>query len=633
MAFLDSYIASLKFNDLKGTVANTSSEIFANVKSCFDNQDEATGLLLGNVQSGKTAQMLGVISKLADEGYQIFIVLTTDNVDLQNQTYDRIKDLLPLFNVFGEKDEVAFSSATQAKPRIIVLKKNGRVLKKWRNILLNAQTCRGLSLVILDDEADAASLNTLVNKNRVSTINRCLQNIKDTADAGTLYLEVTATPQAIILQSTVSNWRPAFVTYFKPGDGYLGGNFFFSDPKSYCIKFTPENEISDVLEDADTECPIGLRQSILSFLVNCAHKLLQNESNCNFMIHPSSRISAHNTFADRVQSHLNLLKDSCDDDDFKEILHESWLDLQSTKPDLEPFDDIYNTVKDILENGLIRAIPLNSNSTVSRDPKDPKSLKLDEGFNIVIGGNTLGRGITFPHLQTVYYCRSARTPQADTFWQHSRIFGYDREAELVRIFIPPTLHRLFVALNESNNLLIKQIENGINNLQIISADGIRPTRKNVLDNSRIDICTGGVNLFPISPIENNTQSIDPLVMDLYKEESVQVDKDLLIRLLSLSGSNNKDDFDSDKFINSIKALAAKRPTTKFRLIVRVNRNISRGTGTLLSESDRILGDQFNDEVVLTMYRLNGFIDNGWNGSPLWVPNIKFPSGFCFYTID
>lgn len=633
MAFLDSYIASLKFNDLKGTVANTSSEIFANVKSCFDNQDEATGLLLGNVQSGKTAQMLGVISKLADEGYQIFIVLTTDNVDLQNQTYDRIKDLLPLFNVFGEKDEVAFSSATQAKPRIIVLKKNGRVLKKWRNILLNAQTCRGLSLVILDDEADAASLNTLVNKNRVSTINRCLQNIKDTADAGTLYLEVTATPQAIILQSTVSNWRPAFVTYFKPGDGYLGGNFFFSDPKSYCIKFTPENEISDVLEDADTECPIGLRQSILSFLVNCAHKLLQNESNCNFMIHPSSRISAHNTFADRVQSHLNLLKDSCDDDDFKEILHESWLDLQSTKPDLEPFDDIYNTVKDILENGLIRAIPLNSNSTVSRDPKDPKSLKLDEGFNIVIGGNTLGRGITFPHLQTVYYCRSARTPQADTFWQHSRIFGYDREAELVRIFIPPTLHRLFVALNESNNLLIKQIENGINNFQIISADGIRPTRKNVLDNSRIDICTGGVNLFPISPIENNTQSIDPLVMDLYKEESVQVDKDLLIRLLSLSGSNNKDDFDSDKFINSIKALAAKRPTTKFRLIVRVNRNISRGTGTLLSESDRILGDQFNDEVVLTMYRLNGFIDNGWNGSPLWVPNIKFPSGFCFYTID
>lgn len=633
MDFLTSYISSLKFSDLKDTVANTSSDIFAKVKSCFDNQDEATGLLLGNVQSGKTAQMLGIMSKLADEGYQIFLVLTTDNVDLQNQTYQRIKESLPLFNVFGEKDEVAFSAASQTKPRVIVLKKNSRVLRKWRNILLNAQTCRGLSLVILDDEADAASLNTLVNKKRVSTINRCLQNIKDTADAGTLYLEVTATPQAIILQSTVSDWRPAFVTYFKPGNGYLGGNFFFSDPTSYCIKFTPETELSDVLEEDDSECPLGLSQSILSYLVNCAHKLLNQETNCNFMIHPSSRILAHNRFTDRVQSHLNLLKDSCDDEDFQEILRDAWLDLQRTKPDLEPFDDIYNSVKEILENGYIRAISLNSTSLISRKPEDPNSLKLSEGFNIVVGGNTLGRGITFPHLQTVYYCRSSRTPQADTFWQHSRIFGYDREPELVRIFIPPTLHRLFVALNESNNLLIKQIENGVDNLQIISADGIRPTRKNVLDTSRIDICTGGVNMFPISPVENNTSSIDPIIMQYANEESIEVDKEVLIDLLLKSGSVNKDDFDSEKYINSIKALAAKRPTTKFRLITRVNRNISRGTGTLLSESDRLLGDRYSDEVVLTMYRLNGLIDNGWNGSPLWVPNIKFPSGFCFYTVD
>lgn len=135
MDFLTTYISSLKFSDLKETVANTSSDIFSKIKNCFDNKNEATGLLLGNVQSGKTAQMLGIISKLADEGYQFFIVLTTDNVDLQNQTYQRIKESLPLFNVFGEKDEVAFASASQSKPRIIVLKKNSRVLRKWRNIL------------------------------------------------------------------------------------------------------------------------------------------------------------------------------------------------------------------------------------------------------------------------------------------------------------------------------------------------------------------------------------------------------------------------------------------------------------------------------------------------------------------
>lgn len=140
-------------------------------------------------------------------------------------------------------------------------------------------------------------------------------------------------------------------------------------------------------------------------------------------------------------------------------------------------------------------------------------------------------------------------------------------------------------------------------------------------------------MFPISPIENNTAYIDPIILQFANEESVEVDKEMLIDLLSKAGSVNTEDFDSNKYINSIKTLASKRPTTKFRLITRVNRNISRGTGTLLSEPDRILGDRFSNEVVLTMYRLNGLIDNGWNGSPLWVPNIKFPSGFCFYTVD
>lgn len=640
MGYLDSYIDSLKFNDLKETVKDTCSDILAKVKSDFNStqrvpatKKEVTGLLLGNVQSGKTAQMLGLISKFADDGFRVFIVLTTDNVDLQNQTFNRIKDSLPSFNVFNEKDDIAFANASQSKPMIIVLKKNQRVLKRWQNILLNSQSFKGLSLVILDDEADAASLNTLVNKNRTSTINKCLQNIVNTADGGTVYIEVTATPQAIILQSSVSHWHPSFIKYFKPGSGYLGGNFFLSDPKSFCIKFTDENELPAVLEDADSECPLGLRQSILSFLINCAHKLLNDESNCNFMIHPSSRISAHERFAERVQSHLNLLKDSCEDDDFKEILKEAWLDLQSTKPDLEPFDDICNKVVDILQDGLIRAVPLNSQSVVSRNPKDPSSLRLDEGFNIVIGGNTLGRGITFPKLQTVYYCRSSKTPQADTFWQHSRIFGYDREAELVRIYIPPTLHRLFVALNESNNLLIKQIEKNFDNIQIIAVEGIRPTRKNVIDNTRLNMEVGGVNLFPADPIESNARNIDPIILKYANQESVVVDLDTIIKLLTYSGSNHKADFDSESFINAIRTLAEKRPSTKFRLIVRTNRNISRGTGTLLSESDRRLGDTFEDDVVLTMYRLNGLMENGWNGEPLWIPNIKLPKGYCFYSME
>ena len=633
MGHLDQYISTLKFPGLIDSVKETSAKMCGQIREKFQHKDEITGLLLGNVQSGKTGQMLGLMARMADEGYKIFLMLTTDNIDLQRQTFNRVHDSLRTFVVLSEKDEVAFSNASSKNPVAIVLKKNTRVLKKWREILLNANICRGQSLVILDDEGDAASLNTLVNRRRQSTINRHLDSIKATAHGGTIYIEVTATPQAIILQSVLSNWKPSFITYFKPGDGYLGGNFFFSTPTSYCISFTSEDELSAVLEDDDNVCPEGLQESIASFLVNCAHKRLNGESNCNFMIHPSVRIQHHNIFVKRVQEQLNLLQSSSEEEDFRLSMLDAWTNLQRTKPDLEPFEDILENIKEILEEELIFTIPLNSESFVCRDSEDPNSLKLDKGFNIVIGGNTLGRGITFPHLQTVYYCRSSRSPQADTFWQHSRIFGYDREKELVRIFIPPTLHRLFVALNESNNILIKQIESGVDDIQIIVAEGIRPTRKNVLDNTRIDILSGGVNLFPIAPVENNTSEIDPLIIKYATEDSIEVDKDMLIKLLNNAGSNNKSDFDSAKFINSINALAKKRPSTKYRLIVRINRNISRGTGTLLSESDRLLGEQYDEDVVLTMYRINGLIDNGWNGSPLWVPNIKFPAGFCFYTAE
>ena len=631
MSFLETYTNSLNNPPLSDSIKKTAKEVIANVESRFDFSGQLTGLLLGNVQSGKTGQMLGVISGLADKGYRVFILLTTDNVDLQRQTYNRVKDALTTFTVLSESDVVLFNPQNLLKPIVIVLKKNTSVLRKWGNLLASSQLNTGLCLCIFDDEADAASLNTLVNKNRTSTINKHLQRIKETASSS-LYFEVTATPQSIILQSGISGWKPAFVNYFKPGDAYLGGNFFYSNPTSYCIKFTSENELEEISEEGDVLCPEGLRKSIMSFLVVCAYKRIKGETNCNFMIHPSIRIAIHNKFTECVQEFLNLLQQSTSDNGFKEQLKEAWTDLQQTKPDLVHYDDIYEQVIEILDNTLICVIPLNSKSFICRDANNPDALDLSKGLNIVVGGNTLGRGITFPHLQTVYYCRSSKTPQADTFWQHSRIFGYDREKELVRIFIPQSLHSLFVSLNESNEILTKQIENGIDNIQIIYPEGIKPTRKNVLDNKYLNLIVGGVNMFASNPISNYTQDVDKLVEKYANLEYANVSAETLISILKKTGSADYTDFDSKKYIPCIKALQEKRPTIKCRLIVRTNRDISKGTGTLLSPTDRKLGEKFNDDITLTIYRINGSTDKGWNGVPIWIPNIKFPNGICFYNI-
>ena len=631
MGYLSDYTAVLNNRELIDTVNETANKLVNEISSRFDFQTQLNGLLLGNVQSGKTGQMLGAISLLADQGYKLFLLLTTDNVDLHRQTYLRVKNSLPSFTILSEKDEVLLAQNGLINPIVIVLKKNASVLRKWKNILVSSKICYGLSLIIFDDEADAASLNTLVNKKRVSTINKHIQSIKDSAVAS-IFIQVTATPQAIILQGEGSGWKPSFVVYFKPGSNYLGGNFFYSNPPSYCARFTDSDEITDIVSDFidGGACPRGLHDSIVSFLFNCAHKRINGKDNCNFMIHPSVSISTHNAFVKRVEEELNLLVNSLDDSGFEKDLYESWLDLQRTKPDIESFEDLKEQVFSILENMQISVIPLNSKSFVCRDSNNPDALDLSKGYNIVIGGNTLGRGITFPHLQTVYYCRTSKKPQADTFWQHSRIFGYDREKDLVRMFIPRGIYKMFSDLNIANDNLIKQVEAGNSNIQLIYPPELTPTRANVLDNRIINLISGGTNFFASSPIEANLNTIDEIVLPYKNQEYSIVDIDEIIRILKLTGSTDLCDFDTNKFIYCIVALAHKRPSCRCILIVRTDRDIAKGTGTLLSPNDRQLGDKFKNDVVLTMYRVKGSQEKGWNGKPVWVPNIKLPNGYCFY---
>lgn len=630
--FLNNYISNIDNAELVETINATSLSFIQKINENFDVSKQLNALLLGNVQSGKTAQMLGIISAMADRGYKFFILLTTDNVDLHRQTYNRVKNSLPDFNILNEREESLLSSATLIKPTVVVLKKNSCVLSRWKNHLLNTNICRGLILVVFDDEADASSLNTLVNKKRVSTINNRLTEIKTSA-ANTIYIEVTATPQAVLLQTSLSGWRPQFVYYFKPGEKYLGGNYFYPPTKSLNTIYTPDCELDAVIDGGDVICPIGLSRSIHSFLINCAHKKLNGQHNCNFMIHPSMRINVHDKFVTVVQDHLNLLQRSTDEGAFVANLHEEWENLQQTKPDLEDFDDIRDAVVEILNNTEIMVIPLNSQSFICRDPNNPDALDLSNGYNIVVGGNTLGRGITFPNLQTVYYCRTSKTPQADTFWQHSRIFGYDREKQMVRVFIPRVLYKLFSDLNSSNEMLIKQVEENLGNIQLIFPNYIRPTRKTVVDSEYLNMIHGGVNYFAETPLRINVETINDLIEKYSDEKCVEVDPQLIVRLLSLVASDSIDDFNSKKFIACLEGIKNKRPQLKCKLIVRIDRDIAKGTGTLLSPNDRALGDSLQKEVVLTMYRVLGSKEKGWEGYPLWIPNIKFPDDCCFYDVE
>ncbi len=625
MSYLKKYLDEIKFRgneQLADAIQKTVDSIIPKYIRNFSFREHVVSLLLGNVQSGKTSHMFGVMSAAADEGFGIFVLLTTDNILLQQQTLKRAENDLAEFCVCGENDYLKFLTNNLKKPSVIVLKKNGSVLKQWKNNFSSTNFCLGNPLFIVDDEADAASLNTMVNKNKKSTINKTLEEIKRTTGSS-IYMQVTGTPQALLLQTYESGWKPYFVHYFEPGKGYLGGDFFFGDENSPNIVFTDNDEAKDIL--LDDEFPEnGLKSAVLTHLITSAHIFLNGGKVCNFMVHPSVKTEQHEKFAVKIGEYLNEINITNDEPETVDALRESYDRLAVHKAGLVPFDDAVSFIRKILEEDKVNILVINSNSTFE------DSSEYEEGINIVVGGNSLGRGVTFPMLQTIYYCRLAKSPQADTMWQHSRMFGYDRDKDLMRVYMPPILYKLFADINTTNNSIISQMvkNNFETRIKLYYTKGLRPTRNTVIDKKALSLLSGGVNYFPFYPDNKNIDVLDNLLAP-FEDGLYLVNLNFIIRILEeiVSGT---DDFDVDVFISFVKTFTAEKPLRQGQLIVRRNRDIAQGTGTLLSPNDRALGAKYSDDVVLTMYKVTG--GKGWNGRELWIPNIKLPSDSVYYNI-
>ena len=628
MTYLDKYLKTIEVQEIKESVLNVTNEIFDDKLKNFDYRSKFNGLLLGEVQSGKTGQILGVIAA-ADRDFEIFIIVTSDNNRLQQQTYERAFLAFSDFQICNINDTVEFRLNQVRKPVVLILKKNASVLRKWRNEILNSGFLNGTgrSIFIVDDEADAASLNTQINRNNISTINRRLSEICDTASS-CVYLQVTATPQAVLLQTEDSNFRPAFIISFKPGKDYLGGRFFFSRPDSYCIRHTQEDELNDI-RDENTEITSGLAMATLNYLIVVAQTKIENVSKCcNFLVHPSVRIADHREAEKKIREFLNDVLASINENDTEIIqnLKNEWLNLFKTKPEIRKFDELFEIIKDILFKQEIHFATLNSVSDSTVD--------ISCGNNIIIGGNSLGRGVTIPFLQTTYYSRTAQIPQADTFWQHCRMFGYDRDRSTIRLFMPEFIHKLFQELNNSQQVLMKQlVENGIDDTHIVYIDGVRPTRQTVVDSSKLLLIAGGVNYFSAYPVNTTFEELNRLLLPYSGKGIVDCSIEFILDILFHLDSEEKNDWSSKKFISAVKAIVEKNNLRNAKIMVSAGRKITRGTGTMLSSADREDVDNFVDDVVLVMYQLTGEKELKWDGTPIWMPNIKLPNDFVFYKME
>jgi len=478
------------------------------------------GLVYGRIQSGKTRAMILSTALAFDNGVRIAVVLTSNINDLVAQTHlDFTRDLRGV-TVFTKDDElnreVANAKLDIENPegRILIISSKGAKSLKNLSTFLRKIRAGSYHMIILDDEGDQASLDTNTYRRSTngnitlepSSINRLIGKLRRDFSKSSVYISVTGTPQAVLLQSSSSDMKPSFVSMLPPGDGYIGGDFFFNtkepeDNEHHLISVVPAADKSELI-NSGVPIPAGLKDSILFFLLSAAaatFNLGEKDKGYQFLCHPSLKNSEQDQAKDRISRFLTEIKRILlghrDRLNINENLDNQYNELKKQLGDSTP---TIEKLKSIINRELRRKKILVINAKNSKR----HGIEYGHGFNFLIGGNTLGRGIAIPNLLVTYYIRSAKTSQIDTVHQHARMFGYREETiRYTRLFTPRNLYYRFRDIHYSDEGLRNFIAKHTDSMSPASfpvefSNGLQPTRKNVLDVNTTDIIWPGMQIYP-----------------------------------------------------------------------------------------------------------------------------------------
>jgi hypothetical protein len=221
------------------------------------------GLLYGLIQSGKTSIINVAIALAVDNGFRCVIVLTTDIDPLYDQTLDRVRHALRGLNILGKndwKDIERFGRQVKTAPSVVVCSKNGSKLASLLEAFKKAKI-KALPTLIVDDEADQASLNTFTSKgnDQISRVNKAITKIRAHFPTNT-YLQVTATPQSLFLQEPDHPYRPSFTVLSEPGEGYVGGDAFFGAASTRLLRQVNLDEVVELQASKRNLPPVALYQ-------------------------------------------------------------------------------------------------------------------------------------------------------------------------------------------------------------------------------------------------------------------------------------------------------------------------------------------------------------------------------------
>ncbi|WP_457650372.1 Z1 domain-containing protein [Profundibacter sp.] len=458
------------------------------------------GLVVGHVQSGKTSNYTGLICKAADAGYRLVIVLAGIHNNLRNQTQERLDEgfvgfdsgkewgrmvggrkhvigagnfdperrpvsLTTRFHDFNKTRADSDSSEIGAyvEPVILVIKKNYRTLG---NLLdwLKDNSVRGdhemidQPMLLIDDEADNASINTKYGKNDVTRINGQIRDLLNMFHRS-CYVGYTATPFANIFVDPDQDdemykedlFPNDFIIGLDAPSNYFGPTKVFSDGlpdegmPTWLRYITDNEDVLPVKHPKDfivEELPPSLLDAMRAFVLSRtirnirgdSHKhssMLVNASWRN-IIQRQIRNQMHEAL-ERIQNAARInggLGDAGLRDPELSALRDVWKnEFQGAGPD---WREIQSKLHDSIASAKV--VEVNGNSTDQLDyPKERKDTK-GKAY-IAVGGYSLSRGLTLEGLTITWFLRN--TMMYDTLMQMGRWFGYRGGYEdLCRIWMP-----------------------------------------------------------------------------------------------------------------------------------------------------------------------------------------------------
>ena len=484
-------------------------------------QIDKKGLVVGQVQSGKTANYTGLICKAADAGFNFIVVLAGIHNNLRSQTQTRLDEGLLGFDTQyvrkyeeglsqkigvgcykGFKHAIANSITTSEEkgdftqgradslginfdtptPFLLVVKKNVSVLKRlyaWLHTHAGDGKITTKSLLVIDDEADNASINTNKKEFDPTKINQQIRQIISQF-AKSAYVGYTATPFANIFIPLANDdlFPRDFIINLPAPDNYIGPEKVFgtsmipdesNDDLLPIVRtiddysgFVPEKHKKNDPLPMYNQIPDSLRTALKCFIITCAIRMARGQENKHnsMLIHITRFQIWQNAIKELVEKLFGYYKSEIEAGD-PIVLEELRCVFEEDTPLYKSYKTVTEEIKassfkyidtrikvhtwEEIRPLLFKAVQKIEVKSINGSSGDVLTYYEHEetGVSVIaIGGDKLSRGLTLEGLSVSYFLRASK--MYDTLMQMGRWFGYrPGYVDLCRLFTSPELNGWF----------------------------------------------------------------------------------------------------------------------------------------------------------------------------------------------